>query len=71
MSYKTNLMSSRWIPITILQILSLVVTLVGIVLLVAAVKYEGTSATFITGLLMLFGGSVMGVIMTLYSLKRF
>lgn len=52
-----------------LQIAMFVAALVGVILMVIAIKHNFSTNLFMTGLFMALIGSALGVFLTLYSLR--
>lgn len=69
MSSKPNSTSKGFMIVIMLQILTFMVALVGVVLMVYAIFNNYPTQTFMSGLFMALSGSAAGVLLTLYSLR--
>lgn len=69
MSTNSNPTLKGFMVVFMLQIAMFVAALVGVILMVIAIKHNFSTNLFMTGLFMALIGSALGVFLTLYSLR--
>lgn len=69
MNTNSNPTSKGFLVVFMLQIVLFVAALVGVVLMVIAIKHNFSTSLFMSGLFTALIGSAVGVFLTLYSLR--
>lgn len=71
MNYKPRTITDSFRVVFLLQIVSLIVAIVGVSLMVYALRSEHLQNVFTTSLFLLLISSAVGVMLTIYSLRHY